>query len=375
MAGHVVCFLLIMALNFLPVLLVPHLDKIFPSDCSDLLKTIFLQALEDFQEYLLSLQEPMLSEFVCDILSQHPNDDARGLISKSDSLSAVYKVWMAKIPSIAITVGSTLPKTRYSLLAIPAVIAIWVMWHFLFSRVVNKVQASKKDRDKAIRAGNEDKGHRQRYVRDKSRLAGRLGLWRALRITCCALLVYCNPKLDKTLMNRLSHQLASLQTILMKEMQSRIKAWDIVCAAFWQMKPKDAPDCPDTETPQGRKASKRANPGKAVCLAMSIHDIMYKFRILWKHLTAACYSSSMQPCGRAQGNSCRDPDRPVQGNPTEGSCLFPPKLPLHYGGVDVCKDPEDMAGGDKGQAGFSVGILHWYSHKRTEDGRPDQLGI
>ncbi|WQF76858.1 hypothetical protein CDEST_01872 [Colletotrichum destructivum] len=137
-------------LNFAPLVPFEWLYHYLPTVDPDCINLVLLQCFDDLQESLILFVQPMLDTSVSVILSDHPDPDTRELTSKSDSLTAVLKVWAIKLPSLTVAIFSILPYSIESLKAIIGGVVICAILTLGFVPVVKKTQDRKRKRDKAL---------------------------------------------------------------------------------------------------------------------------------------------------------------------------------------------------------------------------------
>ncbi|WQF76986.1 hypothetical protein CDEST_02000 [Colletotrichum destructivum] len=137
-------------LNFAPLVPFEWLYDYLPTVDPDCINLVLLQCFDDLQESLILFVQPMLDTSVSVILSDHPDPDTRELTSKSDSLTAVLKVWAIKLPSLTVAIFSILPYSIESLKAIIGGVVICAILTLGFVPVVKKTQDRKRERDKAL---------------------------------------------------------------------------------------------------------------------------------------------------------------------------------------------------------------------------------
>ncbi|KDN63203.1 hypothetical protein CSUB01_09936 [Colletotrichum sublineola] len=244
---YALAYFLALILNFVPFFLSQRADAHFPA-AGALLKPLLLQLVEDTQESLMLLIQPLLDTFVADTLSRKSKSTVRDLIAKADSLNAVLKVWTIKFPSFIVTIASTLPRSWISLLAIPATTLIWFVWLWVFSDIATEVQDSKRARDKALkRMDREETKFQAEYLESLLQLNRKLVYWKAFRtLIITAFVLFFGHILDTTLVVRLIHQVASLESISWKETSSRTRASQIISEAV-----KKRDKVPDPEAQEG----------------------------------------------------------------------------------------------------------------------------
>ncbi|KAK1691627.1 hypothetical protein BDP55DRAFT_751447 [Colletotrichum godetiae] len=248
---YVLLLLLTVALNGLPLILTQWLNHY--DGHWDLFKALLFQVIEDTQDILFSVQEPMLSEFVSEIFRKSPGRGGKEWITKPDCLSSVLRVWVVKLPTITISIVSALPKTLFSLFTLPVVLAVWTVWYSLFEPSVQKMQDDKKERDRAMYVwascgryadhrsnsyrqseDGDDENERQDYFIASQRLIATQVLWKTLRVACCVAFASFTRGQNNPSAIRMFHQLVSMEAAFLKELQSRKKALKIISAPFVQ---------------------------------------------------------------------------------------------------------------------------------------------
>lgn len=114
----------ILFLDFTPFFLSPLVNAHFP-DTAALLKPLLLQFVEDAQESLGLILQPLLDQVAYNALKGDIDDEKRALIAKADCLHAVLKAWSIKFPPMVIIIASNLPRSWWSLFVIPIMFVIF----------------------------------------------------------------------------------------------------------------------------------------------------------------------------------------------------------------------------------------------------------
>ncbi|KZL85455.1 hypothetical protein CI238_13000 [Colletotrichum incanum] len=224
---YILAFLLLISLNGLPYFVSMWSDQLAGNQASSLLfRPILLQWIDDLQEQLVLFLQPLFDIFAFDVLSGEEDTKSRRLISKADSFTTVVRVWAIKLPSVAVTLLLILPKTTGST---PVCLLAAVAWWSVFPCAAKAVQDGKADRDYAL---SEKKSNAEEcqgsYLQSLSCLFIRLFSWSVIRNGCLFLFARFSPGLDPTLMTRFVHQVAALETVMLKWVQSYHRARKIV---------------------------------------------------------------------------------------------------------------------------------------------------
>ncbi|WQF76997.1 hypothetical protein CDEST_02011 [Colletotrichum destructivum] len=223
--------LLLISLNWLPYVASTWSDQLFEKQISSVaFKTIVLLCIDDLQESLVLFLQPLFDNVAFDVLSGEDDTKSRRLIMKADSFTTVVRVCTIKLPSVAVTLVLILPKTMVSMFVC---ILAPVIWYSVFLRAAKTVQDEKLDRDDALSEKEpEAEEYQGRYLRSLSCLLIRLLSWSVTRNGCLFLFAFFSPGLDPTLMTRCVHQVAALETVMLKFVQSYQRARNIVQVLF-----------------------------------------------------------------------------------------------------------------------------------------------
>ncbi|KAK1981028.1 hypothetical protein LZ30DRAFT_99857 [Colletotrichum cereale] len=224
---YTLAFLLLISLNGLPYFVSIWADQIVGKEISSVVfKPILLQCIDDLQESLVLFLQPLFDVFAFYVLCDEEDAKSRRLITKADAFTTVVRVCAIKLPSIAVTLLIILPKTKISAsLCILAAVA----WSSVFPCAAKAVQDRKSDRDQSLSEKKSNAEESQgRYLQSLSSLSMRLFSWNVLRNGCLFLFALCSPGLDPTLMTRFVHQVAALESVMLKWVQSFQRAKKIM---------------------------------------------------------------------------------------------------------------------------------------------------
>ncbi|KAK1657349.1 hypothetical protein BDP55DRAFT_638807 [Colletotrichum godetiae] len=221
---HILAFLLLISLNGLPYFIAQWAQKLTGDQTSSVVfQPILLQWIDDCQESLICYLKSVFDKFVFDVLSREDEVKSRRLIAKADSVITVVRVFAVKLPSVGVTLLLVIPKTMLSTLS--CVLAAGA-WYLVFFDAVRTAQNEKSDRNTAVSDRDSDaEVWQERYLRSLSGLFARLLSWSVIRSGCFA--EFC-PGLDLTLTTRFVHQVAALEKVMLKLIQSSGKAQKIV---------------------------------------------------------------------------------------------------------------------------------------------------
>ncbi|WQF76965.1 hypothetical protein CDEST_01979 [Colletotrichum destructivum] len=228
---YILVFFLLFSLNGLPYVVSMWSDQLFGKQISAVVfKSILLQCIDDLQESLVLFLQPLFDNVAFDVLSGEDDTKSRRRITKADSFITVIRVCAIKLPSVAVTLLLILPKTMVSMIVC---ILAAVTWCSVFPCAAKAVQDGKEDRDNAL-SEKESKAeeYQGRYLRSLSCLSIRLLSWSVIRNGCLFLFALFSPGLDPTLMTRCVHQVAALETVMLKFVQSYQRARKIVQVWF-----------------------------------------------------------------------------------------------------------------------------------------------
>ncbi|KZL70508.1 hypothetical protein CT0861_01877 [Colletotrichum tofieldiae] len=223
----ILAFLLLISLNGLPYFVSMWADQIVGKQTSSVVfKPILLQCIDDLQESLVLFLQPLFDNFAFDVLCNEEDIKDRRLITKADAFTTVVRVCAIKLPSVAVTLLMILPKTT---LSASVCILTAVAWSSVIPRSAKTVQDEKKERDNSLSEKKpEAEEHQRKYLQSLSSLSMRLFSWKMLRHGCLFLFALCSPGLDPTLMTRFVHQVAALEAVMLKWVQSYHRAGDII---------------------------------------------------------------------------------------------------------------------------------------------------